>query len=152
MILLDFYHILDLSEFIVINLFNISTFILFISRVKKPRITRIIGIFNLMLGIPIMVIILFNLILGRAFWYWFYPLILIAFMIFCLVVDYIRKVEFRKPRKLSILIPFLILFYVGVILMWGLTWILGAIYGFITGLTYFLQLFGAYYAGKRGVG
>jgi len=36
--------------------------------------------------------------------------------------------------------------------MWGLTWALGIIYGVITGITYFLQLFGAIYAGKHGVG
>jgi hypothetical protein len=144
--------ILDISEFIIINIFNITVFLLFFSRVKKPKLSRKIGIFNLALGVPILVIAIFNLVLLRAWWYWLFPFLLIGFIIFTLVVDYIRKIEFRNPRKLSILIPFLILFYVSIILMWGLTWTLGAVYGFITMFTYFLQLFGAYYAGKHGVG
>ena len=144
--------ILDFSEFIIINIFNLTVFLLFVSRVKKPKLSRGIGLFNIALGIPVFIIALFNFILLRDWWYWVYPFLLIAFILFSLIVDYIKKIEFRNPRKLSILIPFLLLFYISIILMWGLTWILGAIYGIITGITYFLQLFGAYYAGKHGVG
>lgn len=144
--------ILDISEFIIINIFNITVFMLFISRVKKPEISRKIGLFNLALGIPIFILAIFNLILFREWWYWLFPFLLIGFILFTLIVDYIIKIEFRNPRKLSILIPFLLLFYISIILMWGLTWILGLIYGAITGITYFLQLFGAYYAGKHGAG
>ncbi len=144
--------VLDFSEFIIINLFNLTVFFLFFSRVKKPELSRGIGLFSLVLGIPVFIIAIFNLILLRDWWYWVFPFLLFAFILFSLIVDYIKKIEFRKPRKLSILIPFLLIFYISIILMWGLTWILGAIYGIITGITYFLQLFGAYYAGKHGVG
>ena len=144
--------VLDFSEFIIINLFNLTVFLLFLSRVKKPEFSRGIGLFSLILGIPIFIIAIFNLILLREWWYWVFPFLLIAFILFSLIVDYIKKIEFRNPRKLSILIPFLLIFYISIILMWGLTWILGVVYGSITGITYFLQLFGAYYAGKHGVG
>jgi hypothetical protein len=144
--------ILDISEFVLINIFNTTVFVLFISRVKRPEISRKIGLFNLTLGIPIFILAIFNLVLFRAWWYWLFPILLTCFILFTLIVDYVVKVEFRNPRKLSLLIPFLLLFYISIILMWGLTWILGLIYGAITGITYFLQLFGAYYAGKHGVG
>lgn len=144
--------ILDFTEFIIINLFNITIFALFFSRVKSPKFSRKIGLFNLSLGIPIFIIGILNLILLREWWYWGFPFLLTIFVLFTLVIDYILKIQFRNPRKLSILIPFLLLFYVSIVLMWGLTWILGAIYGIITMITYFLQLFGAYYAGKHGVG
>ena len=144
--------ILDLCEFFIINIFNLSVFALFLSRVKKPEVSRKIGIFTIVLGIPTLIIAIINVILQRNWWYWVFPLLLVAFLLFTLIVDYIKKVEFRNPRKLSILIPFLILFYVSLILMWGLTWALGVFYGAITAITYFLQLFGAYYAGKHGVG
>ena len=143
---------LDLSEFIFINIFNLTVFILFISRVKKPGISRKIGLFNLALGIPIFIIGLFNLILFRDWWYWVFPFLLTIFIAFTLIVDYILKLQFRNPRKLSILVPFLLLFYISIILMWGLTWILGLVYGIITMITYFLQVFGAIYAGRHGVG
>ena len=144
--------ILDFTEFIIINLFNLTIFMLFLSRVKKPKISRKLGFFNLALGIPIFIIGIMNLVLLREWWYWIFPFLLTIFIIFTFFVDYILKIQFRNPRKLSILIPFLILFYVSIILMWGLTWILGALYGIITMITYFLQLFGAYYAGTHGVG
>ncbi len=144
--------VMDLMEFFIINIFNLSVFALFLSRVKKPGVSRKIGFFSLLLGIPTLTIAIINLILQREWWYWFFPLLLVGFILFSLVVDYIKKIEFRNPRKKSILIPFLILFYMSIILMWGLTWALGVIYGGITAITYFLQLFGAYYAGKHGVG
>lgn len=149
---MELYLILDYCEFIIINIFNLTVFALFLSRVKKPEISRNIGIFNLSLGIPTLIIALINLVLQREWWYWIFPLLLVGFIIFTLIVDYIKKIEFRNPRKKSILIPFLLLFYISIILMWGLTWILGVIFGTITAITYFLQLFGAYYAGKHGVG
>ncbi|MFW9772422.1 MAG: hypothetical protein ACFFEO_09735 [Candidatus Thorarchaeota archaeon] len=149
---LNIYDIIDLSQFVIINIFNLTVFTLFLSRVKKPAISKKIGVFSLLLGIPILVIVICNLFLLRAWWYWVFPLLFISFIMFTLIVDYIKKIEFRNPRKLSILIPFLILFYISIILMWGLTWILGLLYGIITGITYFMQLFGAYYAGKHGVG
>ncbi|MFX1359727.1 MAG: hypothetical protein ACFE8T_05245 [Promethearchaeota archaeon] len=145
-------YIIDLLEFIIINIFNLSVFALFLSRVKRPGISKNIGIFSLSFGIPTLTIAIINLILQRHWWYWFFPLLLVGFILFSLIVDYIKNIEFRNPRKKSILIPFLILFYVSIILMWGLTWALGVIYGGITAITYFLQLFGAFYAGKHGVG
>ncbi|MFX0025083.1 MAG: hypothetical protein ACFE8M_01620 [Candidatus Hermodarchaeota archaeon] len=145
-------YVLDLTEFILINIFNLSVFALFLSRVKKPEVSKKIGIFSLSLGIPTLTIAIINLIIQREWYYWFFPLLLVGFILFSLIVDYIKKIEFRNPRKKSILLPFLILFYVSIILMWGLTWVLGVIYGGITAITYFLQLFGAYYAGKHGVG
>jgi hypothetical protein len=149
---MDILFLLDISEFNVINIFNVSIFFLFLSRVKKPEISNKIGIFTLTLGIPILIYGIINILLFREWWYWVFPLLFIGFILFTLVVDYLKKVEFRNPRKLSILIPFLLLFYISIILMWGLTWILGVIYGVVTMFTYFLQLFGAYYAGVHGVG
>lgn len=149
---MSIYLVLDFSEFIVINIFNLTVFALFLSRVKVPSISSKIGIFSLILGIPNLLITILNIFLLREWWYWVFPLLFMSFLIFTLFVDYIKKIEFRNPRKLSILIPFLILFYVSLILMWGLTWILGIIYGVITGITYFIQLFGAIYAGKHDVG
>ena len=145
-------YVMDVMEFIIINIFNLSVFALFLSRVKKSEVSKKIGVFSLLLGIPTLTIAIINLIIQREWWYWFFPLLLVGFILFCFIVDYVKKIEFRNPRKKSILIPFLISFYVSIILMWGLTWALGVIYGGITAITYFLQLFGAYYAGKHGVG
>jgi hypothetical protein len=80
------------------------------------------------------------------------PWLFVAFCALTYYLDHDRKIEFRKPRNMRILVPYLVLFYVGIILMWGLTWALGLVYGAVTGVTYFLQLGASAYAGKHGKG
>ena len=125
---------------------------IFITRVKKPDLEHGLSILYNALGIPTVIIIIFNLIFQREWWFWLFPTLFLCFLIFDIIVDYVKKIEFRNPRNPRILVPFLILYYVSIILMWGLTWTLGALYGAITGVTYFLQMGGSIYAGKHGVG
>jgi len=146
------YYFIDLVLFFVINSANIIISTIFITRVKKPEIEKILGILYNALGIPTVVIIILNLYFQREWWFWLIPLLFLCLILFDLVVDYVKKIEFRNPKNPRILVPFLTLYYCSIILMWGLTWILGAIYGAITGITYFLQLTCSIYAGKHGVG
>ncbi|UCD02404.1 MAG: hypothetical protein JSV23_05175 [Promethearchaeota archaeon] len=145
-------YISDLILFFIINSANIIISIIFISRVKKPGLEHGLGILFIALSIPTVIIIILNIFFQREWWFWVFPSLFQIFIIFELFVDYVKKIEFRKPRKIRILVPYLILYYVSIILMWGLTWTLGVLYGAITGITYFLQLGCAIYAGKHGVG
>lgn len=143
---------LDLSIFIIINLANISILIMFMLRVKKREWAEYAGgLFNI-LGFPTLVIAIINLANGRDWWLWTFPLLFFTFTMFSILVDDILKINFRNPKKYNILVPYLLLFYISIILMWGITWSIDRIYGAITGITYFLQLGGAAYAGKHGVG
>jgi hypothetical protein len=146
------YFVLDLIIFFVINLANIIISIIFISRVKRPELEYILGVFFISTGIPTLIILIINIFYQRAWWFWLFPLLYLIFISYEIIVDYIKKVEFRNPINKKILIPYLILYYVSIILMWGLTWTLGTPYGIITGVTYFLELGCAIYAGKHGVG
>ncbi len=146
------YYLLDLLLFLIINIANILISIVFILRVKKPGVESNFSIAYNTLGIPILIIIALNIYLKREWWFWLFPSLFLTFIIFDLIVDYIKKTEFRNPRNYRILIPFLILYYFSIILMWGLTWILGLLYGLITGITYFLQLGCSIYASKHGIG
>ncbi|TFF93999.1 MAG: hypothetical protein EU543_02285 [Promethearchaeota archaeon] len=146
------YFILDFFLFIIINLANIFAGLMFIGRVKQQILAELSGKLFIILGIPLFIIIIFNFLLLREWWYWLFPSILLAFIIFTLVVDFIKKIEFRNPKNYKILIPFLLLYYIGLILTWGLTWTIGALYGGITMVTYFFQLVASIYAGKHGVG
>ncbi|MFX1418166.1 MAG: hypothetical protein ACFE9N_04505 [Promethearchaeota archaeon] len=146
------YYLLDLALFFVINSANIIISVIFISRVKKPGFEHILGIFYILLSIPTIIITIINIIFQREWWFWIFPLLFLIFIIFEFIIDYVKKIEFRNPRNKKILVPYLILYYISIILMWGLTWALGILYGAITGITYFLQLGCAIYAGKHGVG
>jgi hypothetical protein len=83
----------------------------------------------IILGVPLFLFIIGNLLLLREWWFWIFPNILLSFMAFSLIVDYIKKVVFRNPRNYRILISFLLLYYIGLILTWGITWAIGVIYG-----------------------
>ena len=144
--------ILDLILFLIINCANILISLIFISRVKKTALEKIFSILYIILSIPTFIIKIFNIVFMREWWFWVFPLLFLGFLVFEITVDYIKKIEFRKPRNVKILVPYLILYYMSIILMWGLTWTLGILYGAITGITYFLQLGCAVYAGKHGVG
>ncbi len=146
------HYLLDLILFITINSANIIISAIFILRVKKPGIEHGLGVFYLVLGIPTLIITVLNIFFQREWWFWIFPTIFLIFIVFELIVDYVKKIEFRNPRNNRILVPYLILYYVSIILMWGLTWTLGVLFGAITGITYFLQLGCAIYAGKHGVG
>lgn len=146
------YSLLDLTLFFIINSANIIISAIFIIRVKKPGFEHILGIFYLALGIPTLIIAIINILFQREWWFWIFPLLFLIFIVFELIIDYIKKIEFRNPRNKRILVPYLILYYISIILMWGLTWTLGILYGAITGITYFLQLGCSIYAGKHGVG
>ncbi|MFX1436346.1 MAG: hypothetical protein ACFFAA_03950 [Promethearchaeota archaeon] len=146
------YYPLDLTLFFIINIANIIISAIFILRVKKPQFEHLLGIFYILLGIPTLAIAIFNLIFRREWWFYVFPLLFVFFIIFELIIDYVKKVEFRNPRNKRVLIPYLILYYISIILMWGLTWTLGILYGAITGITYFLQLTCSIYASKHGVG
>ncbi|MFW9819807.1 MAG: hypothetical protein ACFFE5_09375 [Candidatus Thorarchaeota archaeon] len=145
-------YLLDLILFLIINIANLNISAIYVSRVKKPGLERILGIFYITLGIPTLLIIIINILLLREWWFWIFPLLFLIFIVFELIIDYVKEIEFRNPRKLKVLVPYLIMYYVSIILMWGLNWTLGIFYGTITGITYFLQLACAIYASKHGVG
>jgi hypothetical protein len=146
------YYLLDLTLFFIINSANIIISTIFILRVKKPGFEHILGILYVVLGIPTLIIAIINILFLREWWFWIFPLLFLIFIVFELIIDYVKKIEFRNPRNKKILIPYLILYYVSIILMWGLTWTLGILYGAITGISYFLQLGCSIYASKHGVG
>ncbi|MBD3211776.1 MAG: hypothetical protein GF311_04135 [Candidatus Lokiarchaeota archaeon] len=148
---MDYQQLLDFSMFIIINLANIFASLMFIGRVKNQSLADISGKLFIILGVPLFLVIIGNLLLLREWWFWIFPSILLSFMAFSLIVDYIKKVEFRNSRNYRILIPFLLLYYIGLILTWGITWAIGVIYGIITMIFYFMQLGASIYAGKHGV-
>ena len=106
------YYPLDLTLFFIINIANIIISAIFILRVKKPHFEHLLGIFYILLGIPTLVIAIFNFIFRREWWFYVFPLLFGFFIIFELIIDYIKKVEFRNPRNKTVLVPYLILYYI----------------------------------------
>jgi hypothetical protein len=73
----------------------------------------------------------------REWWTYVLPSILIIFLIVELLLDYILKIEFRKTRLLG---PYLLLYYVSLMGMIGYSFGVDRVSGFVTLVTYFIQL------------
>lgn len=48
---------------------------------------------------------------------WLGPAVFDAFVVFMVIVDYAHPVEFRSPRRATILVPYLVLFFGSIVLM-----------------------------------
>jgi len=144
--------IADWLLFSVVNATNILTFFIFVSRVKWPNIVHKLAIATILMAIPAIVVAFLNKTAGREWLYWAMPIIFVAWAVLALVIDIIRQQEFRQPRKLRILAPFLILFYVGLGGMGVLTWRIGFTFWVVTVLTFALQFGGMAYAHRHGKG
>ena len=144
--------IADFLLFTVVNTTNILTFFVFVSRVKWPGAGYKLAIATVLMAIPATIIAVLNATAGREWLYWIMPLIFIAWAILTLIVDIICKIEFRQPRKLKILVPFLLLFYIGLGGMGVLTWRISFALWAITAVTFTLQFSGTAYAFRHGKG
>jgi len=145
-------NIADFLSFAVVNAVNIMTFFVFISRVKWPNIGYKLAIAIVLMAIPTVVVAILNTTAGREWLYWVMPLVFVAWTIFALIADIILKIEFRQPRNPKILVPFLLLFYAGLVGMGVLTWQIGLVFWVITVATFALQLVGMAYAHRHGKG
>ena len=128
----------DLVVFICANLFNLFIFFIMLSRpFGLERLERVVGILNLLLVIPLTIAVILNFNAGRDWWTYVLPLVMIAFLIVELLLDYVLQIPFRETRLLW---PYLALYYLSAWMMIGYTFLVSKPYGFITLVTYFISL------------
>jgi hypothetical protein len=111
-----------LTVWVVVNAVNLLQTAGFISRVRSGgsmAINHILGYVMIALAVPAAVALVAFLLAGAGWLYWLGPAVYLAFVAFEVVVDYVRPVEFRSPRRPEILVPYLLLFF-GAILLMGL--------------------------------
>ena len=103
----------------VVNAVNLLQAAGFLSRLRSGSlaVNHILGYILMALTIPVAVAL-------AAFWrqgvdwrQWIGGVIFIAFIVLMLGVDYLWPVEFRSPARLSILAPYLTLFFGAILLM-----------------------------------
>ncbi len=142
--------------FVITVLINLFAMLMFLGRVHWPQLgpqpAGLFGILALVMGIPALMMVIVGIKHQFSFSFWLMPLLYTIFCVISLFLDIIWKIEFRQPRRLEILIPFLLLFFLSVIGMWGMLWNLGFLYWGITGVMYFLMLGSSIYASRKGVG
>lgn len=139
--------IIDLTLFVVINLVNILMVGIFLSRPKGLKhIEKKLGIVLITLAIPVVISILLNIAGKREWWSIVLPSLLVVFLMVELIFDYVLKLDFRHTHLLW---PYLLLYYISLWGMIGYTFLIGKPYGFVTLITYFLNLFATLYSYSR---
>lgn len=141
-----------LLVFILSLLANVLSLLMFLARVHWPGVAGLLGNLALAMGVPALVVAIVGALAGLGVMFWLMPLLYAAFCLFGLIVDVILNVEFRQPRRPAILVPFLVLFYVSLIGMWGMLWQLGFVPWALVGVVYFGMLGSSFYALGKGVG
>ena len=136
--------IIDTGVFLIANFFNLIMTVIFIFRVKKKkRVEYILGLILTILAIPLLVAVIFNIINKRDFWFVLLPIIFFFFLVLEFILDYVLKLNFRET---FLLWPYLLVYYVSLMGMIGYSFMINRTYGFITLITYFLQLFATWYS------
>jgi hypothetical protein len=126
------------------NLCNLLITGIMLSRPKRlNQLERILGIVSTALILPLSVVIVFHVFNQPSFWMIALPALMIVFLIFELVFDYLLKLDFRRTRWLG---PYLLLFYSAQWGMIGYGFLVDRVFGFITLLTYFISLFATAYS------
>lgn len=139
--------IVDFILFAIANLVNILMIGIFLSRPRRlRRVEHVLGIVLLTLAIPLTISVALNLVGKREWWTIVLPCLLVVFLIVELILDYVLKLKFRNTRLLW---PYLLLYYLSLWGMIGYSFLIGRPYGFITLVTYFLNVLATWYSYSR---
>ncbi len=108
-----------LTVWVVVNAVNALQALGFLSRVRthSQTINHRLGYGMMALAVPAGLAMISFLRAGAGGLYWLGPAIYVTFVILMIGVDYVWPVEFRSPRRLEILAPYLALFFGSILLM-----------------------------------
>ncbi len=138
------FRIIDTAIFIIANLVNLLLVGIFLSRPKRlKRIEYVLGLIVVAMILPVCIAVILNIHGKREWWTVVLPLILLSFLVIELLFDYILKLDFRRTKLLG---PYLLVYYLALMAMIGYSFLIGKPYGFITLITYFLNLSATWYS------
>lgn len=105
-----------LTTWVVVNIVNLAQTVGFASRrTHGMAVNHIAGYLVAALALPATAALVGYARAGSPWWVG--PLVFDAFVALMLVVDYLRPVQFRDPRRPVILVPYLALFFGSIVLM-----------------------------------
>ena len=137
------YHSIDRVVFSIANLLNIIMVVIFLSRIKGLPRLEVVGLVWVAFIILLTIVVVLNIKSKREWWEIVLPLLLSAFLVLEVILDYVLKVDFRNTRLLW---PYLLMYYLSIMGMIGYSFRIGKAYGFVTLATYFLSQIAALYS------
>jgi hypothetical protein len=129
---------IDLIIFVIANLTNLLLAVMFLFRARgRPKVGNAFGWAAVLLGVPLLAMTVLNGLEGRPWWTFILPGSLVLYDAVEFVLDHLLKFDFRHSRWLG---PYLGLYYLALMGMIGYTFAIGKAYGFVTLITYFINL------------
>ncbi len=136
----------------VVNLVNVLQSIGFASRPRYGlRVNHALGYGIALLAVPATVALIGYVRAGAAVLFIVGPVVFDLFVILMLWVDYLRPVEFRSPRKPSVLVPYLVLFFGSIVLMGIPMFAIDRSLWLVTVVTSAALMVSMLYAARKGV-
>jgi hypothetical protein len=142
--------LVDLGVFGIANLINMLLVVIFLARARTGTrdtpVENIAGWIIVVMTLPLIAAIIMNIAAKRGAWLWILPLGTVVYLIVEFTLDYALKLDFRRTGLLA---PYLILYYLAQFAMVGYASMVGKPYGFITLVTYFINLAATFYSYAR---
>ena len=119
--------------------FNLLIAGIFIAQKKeRPKLVRTFGILWLSLAIPLAVVFIHYLIVGRDLWIMIYFGFILLYIFVELLLDYILKIEFRQKKITHI--PYIILEYIALFGLIGISFAIDRTWGFLVSISFWILL------------
>ena len=143
-----------LTVWAVVNAVNVLQSVGFLSRVRTGTMTvnHQLGYAMFALAVPAVIAIVGFARARASLLNWLGPAVYIGFLALMLVVDYVAPVEFRSPRLYGVLVPYLVLFFGGILLMGLPMYELKRSYWLVTVVTSAVLIGSMVWAMRKGVG
>jgi len=103
----------------VVNALNVLQAVGFLSRGPggNMAVNHILGYVIILLALPSIAALVAFARAGSGWLHWAGPVVFLLFIALMVVVDYAWPIEFRSPRRYTILVPYLVLFFSAILLM-----------------------------------
>ncbi len=135
---------LDLVVVIIANWLNVVLSLIFLNRVfGRAEWEHPLGYGTVIMALPLTAIAIANLGGGRKWAFWVLPLVMALYLAIEFVLDYVLKINFRQTALLG---PYLLVYYIALFAMIGYTFLASKPYGFVTLVTYFINLAATFYS------
>lgn len=137
----------DLAVIVIANLLNLILTLIFLNRVfGRAAWEHWLGYGTLIMALPLTAISIANLSEKRSWAFWVLPLVMVVYLVIEFVLDYWLKFNFRQTAWLG---PYLLVYYAALFAMIGYAFLAGKTYGFITLITYFINLAATFYSYRQ---
>ena len=127
---------------------NVLIILIFLARYRGPEgLEHKIGYLVIVCIIPLLIILFNYILIGKDLWIVIYIIIIISFLIFEIILDYILKLNFRTNPK--IVGPYILYYYIA---FWGLlaiSFVIDLVIGFIVFGIFMLNVVVTIYTHKK---